>query len=262
MNTHRSLGIAPRQRTFLLNTVRSIQNSAAGTNFLDAARRHSLKLEPFPTGMEPNPTLTMIEGRPRQNQYKSVRGFVSDVERIVHDAEKKWGVSHRVTEAGREVLAGVRARYRDAVFKQAPIKDLIRDGLFELMPELEVPIDYKREGLYTSQVIYRKIGYPPREARPNEDDPPIYSYEHCPRPIQFTTDILELVRKLALNFLDVPPEVDKSKLEPPLHAFLHLLTLQKRQQNDPVFMRWIKQHYKGMQKCDLSDNKSANLSLW
>jgi hypothetical protein len=114
--------------------------------------------------------------------------------------------------------------------------DLIRHGLFELMPALYVPYSQKRRGLYTAQVVYRKIGYP-SEA--------MYSYDACRRSVPLTTDILKLVRKITLNFVNIPAGVKSSKIEPPLHIFLQFLTLHKRDKADPVLMTWIKKRYDG-----------------
>jgi hypothetical protein len=60
----------------------------------------------------------------------------------------------------------------NTIFKQARVEDLIRDGLYEIFPEFEAPEDHKRAGLYTLQVVYRKIGYPPapHAASANADD--------------------------------------------------------------------------------------------
>jgi len=49
----------------------------------------------------------------------------------------------------------------NTIFKQASVKKLIEDGLYEIFPEFQAPEDHKRAGLYTLQVVYRKIGYPP-----------------------------------------------------------------------------------------------------
>ena len=126
--------------------------------------------------------------------------------------------------------------HNDSTLKQARLVDLIRDGLFELMPSLYVPYNHRRMGLYTAQVVYRKIGYPGGS---------MYSYDSCRRSVSLTTDILNLVRKITLNFFNIPTGEDASTLEPPLHIFLQFLTLLKRDKSDPVLMAWIKEHYDG-----------------
>lgn len=47
------------------------------------------------------------------------------------------------------------------ILKQALVEDLIADGLYQIFPEFEAPQDHKRSGLYTLQVVSRKIGYLP-----------------------------------------------------------------------------------------------------
>jgi hypothetical protein len=60
-----------------------------------------------------------------------------------------------------------------------------------------------------------------------------------------TTDILNLVRGITLNFINTPEGADPSTIEPPLHIFLQFLTLHKRDKADPILMAWIKEHYDG-----------------
>ena len=193
------------------------------------------------------------------------------------------------------------------IFKQALVKDLIADGLYKIFPEFEAPEDHKRSGLYTLQVVYRKIGYPPAlttlvdvtREKPSQTDPasvgaqasatleaapssspapplsstettvaealaaltspdsatsdsstskskpkkamsPIYSYNNCARKNSMTTELLEIVRKVTLNFLAIPEGADMATIEPPLHAFICFLTFEKRRERDPVFLEWIK----------------------
>lgn len=141
--------------------------------------------------------------------------------------------------------------------KPALIVDLIKDGLYENFPEFEAPMNHKRTGLYTLQVVYRKIGYPPaplpdvktsrkRGSKAKKVPPPIYSYENCSRQVPMDEKLLNTVRKVTLNFRERPENVDPSTLEPPLHAFLCFLTFEKRQREDPTFLEWIKKHYNGI----------------
>jgi hypothetical protein len=199
------------------------------------------------------------------------------------------------------------------IFKQALVKDLIKDGLYKIFPDFEAPEDHKRSGLYTLQVVYRKIGYPPAPTLPvdvtgestSQTDPasvgahapatldaasssspppsssaastvadtsgalapsptsttsesstsnskpkkamqPIYSYTNCAHKKSMTTELLEIVRKVTLNFLVVPEGADMATIEPPLHAFICFLTFEKRREKDPVFLEWIKQRYNGI----------------
>ena len=218
-------------------------------------------------------------------------------------------------------------------FKQALVEDLIADGLYEIFPEFEAPKDHKRSGLYTLQVVYRKIGYPPAlnphidaagentsqkdavntgahasavlEANPSSSSSssaaaaaaaasssssppptssttgssvtdtsgalvpapssksatsssnasklkpkkaasPIYSYHNCARQKPVTVELLNTVRKVTLNFIDFPEGIDKSTVEPPLHAFICFLTFEKRRPKDPVFLEWIEKRYNGI----------------
>lgn len=135
--------------------------------------------------------------------------------------------------------------YDDSSLKQATLGDLIRDGLYEIFPPLKTPQDHMQEGLYTAQVVFRRIGYPPRDPWIGEEHPPIYSYEDCPQVKAMTIDLLQTVRKVALNFRDVADGLETVVVEPPLHAFIGFLTLEKRQRSDPLFTQWIKQHYTG-----------------
>lgn len=143
--------------------------------------------------------------------------------------------------------------------KQASIEDLIKDGLYEIFPEFDTPEEHKRAGLYTLQVVYRKIGYPPatavdamkqqgpsRAPKTKKVTDPIYSYENCSRLVSMTEELLIIVRKVTMNFRVVPENVDATTLEPPLHAFICFLTFHKRQKEDPIFVQWIKKHYDGM----------------
>jgi hypothetical protein len=139
-------------------------------------------------------------------------------------------------------------KHDDTTLKQAPLEHLIRDGLFDIMPELYVSPNDARAGLYTEQVVCRRIGFQARDARPGEVEPPIYSYDECPRPISLTTDYLVIVRAVALNFLTIPEGTDLSTVEPPLHIFLLFLTLYRREKADPVLMAWIKERYNGENK--------------
>jgi hypothetical protein len=135
-----------------------------------------------------------------------------------------------------EYLSHGIVKHNDPTLKQARLVDLIRDGLFELMPALYVPYKQRRMGLYTAQVVFRKIGFPGGS---------MYSYDACHRSVPLTTDILNLVRKITLNFINVPTGVDPLTVEPPLHIFLQFLTLYKRDKADPGLMAWIKEHYDG-----------------
>jgi hypothetical protein len=135
--------------------------------------------------------------------------------------------------------------HNDPTLKQARLEKLISDGLFGLMPGLSAPNNHVRCGLYAGQVLCRRIGYPPRKPYAGETHPPTYSYGECSQSIALTTATLQLARKLALGFIVVPAETDPSTVEPPLHIFLQLLTLYKRNKADPVFMAWIKERYDG-----------------
>lgn len=144
-----------------------------------------------------------------------------------------------------EFLSHGIVKHNDATLKQAGLEDLIRDGLFELFPELEAPENHRRCGLYTEQVVCRRHGYPPPKPSANQPNPPIYSYEKCSRAVALTKKILRIARKLALNFITVPAGTDLEMIEPPLHIFLQFLTLHKRGKADPILLAWIQQRYNG-----------------
>lgn len=61
-----------------------------------------------------------------------------------------------------------------------------------------------------------------------------------------TTELLAKVRKVTMNFRLVPEGTDESTLEPPLHALISFLTFEKRQNKDPIFTAYIKEHYTGI----------------
>lgn len=157
----------------------------------------------------------------------------------------------------------------DTSFRQARIEELIKDGLYEIFPEFDAPLNHKRAGLYTLQVVYRKIGYPftindgqalnthgRRSSGAKKTIEPIYSYENCARQRAMTLKLLTTVRKVTLNFINIPKDSAESDYEPPLHAFICFLTFEKRQKRDPVFVEWIKKHYSG--KCSCLDDSDTN----
>lgn len=158
-----------------------------------------------------------------------------------------WRTQHRIKLHPRkfthEFLSHGAIICKDSALKQAALEDLIRDGLFEIFPPLKTPEDHKQEGLYTVQVICRRIGYPPRNLWIGEENPPLYSYEECPQVKAMTVEILQTVRKVSLNFCHGEEGLNTVVTEPPLHAFIGFLTFEKRQPADPVFTEWIKQHY-------------------
>jgi hypothetical protein len=129
--------------------------------------------------------------------------------------------------------------------KQTPLEDVIRDGLYDIFPQFQTPECDKREGLYTVQVIYRRIGYPPRERWIGEENPPIYSYDGCTLVKAMSVELLQTIRKVTLNFCHVADGPILVEVEPPLHIFIQFLTFEKRRAADPVFVQWKKQHYKG-----------------
>jgi hypothetical protein len=88
-----------------------------------------------------------------------------------------------------------------------------------------------------------------RTSKTKTRDQPIYLYDNCARLVPMTVELLDIVRKVTMNFRLIPedvPGVDASSFEPPLHAFICFLTFEKRQKEDPVFIEWIKNHYQGI----------------
>ena len=168
-----------------------------------------------------------------------------------------WSIPQRISLSPRkftqEFLTHGCITVEDSRFVQAPIEALIRDGLFEIFPSFHVPREHRRCGLYTGQVVLRKVGYPPNAAAASDGE--IYSYDRCAQSVPFTIDFLQRVRKLTKNFMS-PGDAG----EPHLHIFLSFLTFQKRPREDAVFVDWIKEHYKG-KLADLKVVSPANESL-
>lgn len=78
---------------------------------------------------------------------------------------------------------------RASLLQQASLKDLIRDGLFRIFPELEVAQDHERAGLYIGQVVFRRLGYPPSGVEVKRY-PRLYRYAHCARHVAMDEDLL------------------------------------------------------------------------
>lgn len=129
-------------------------------------------------------------------------------------------------------------------FVQASSEYLIRDGLYYLFPPFKVPDDCIRAGLYSEQVKMRTIGYPPGNVK-KRNIPRIYAYNKCAKSTPFTTELLELVRKLTKNFVNSGLVEEREKIEPHLHVFLCFLVFEKRPHKDEAFMALIKSRYTG-----------------
>lgn len=147
-----------------------------------------------------------------------------------------------------EYLTHHMIRIEDTRFQQAPIEKLIEDGLHDIFPAFEVPEDHLRSGLYTSQVVFRKVGYPPDAAALREKQ--IYSYDACATSTPVTVEFLGLVQKVTRNFMMIDKNTDRDTVEPHLHIFLCFLTFQKRPSNDSVLAEWLLAHYT---KADVTD---------
>ena len=131
-------------------------------------------------------------------------------------------------------------------FHQAKIVDLIRDGLYDVFPPFKIPAEHDRAELYTGQVVMRGMGYPPRETTvPIVGNKPLYSYDDCEKTTPFTVEFLRTVQKLTRLFGGETDTGDGGMVEPHLHVFICFLTFEKRLNRDPVFLEWIKSHYKG-----------------
>ncbi|KAM0712160.1 hypothetical protein Q7P37_011254 [Cladosporium fusiforme] len=155
--------------------------------------------------------------------------------------------------------------YGDPMLKQARVRDLIRDGLYDIFPDFEAPENHKRAGLYTLQVVLRKIGYPPPESRTDGQEAHIYSYDECSRIVPMTAELLGIVRKVTLNFSNIPliPDGYASQadpdFQPSLHIFISFLTFEKRMRREPAFESWIKQHYTAQDVTDLYTNPEGHV---
>lgn len=155
---------------------------------------------------------------------------------------KYIGTKLRSRKFTQEYLSHGTLTVNDARFQQASIKTLIRDGLYEIKPELQIPDDHKHNGLYTRQVVLRMLGYPPTTEESYER---IYSYTNCAKSKPFTVDLLKTVQQVTRNFMNIPASEDRDTYERHLHIFLHFLTFDKRPRRDPAFIEWIRTHYKG-----------------
>ncbi|KAK3711355.1 hypothetical protein LTR37_009735 [Vermiconidia calcicola] len=161
----------------------------------------------------------------------------------------------RARKFTQEFLSHGTIKVEDVRFKEAPIEDLIADGLFGIFPELRAPTQHKRAGLYTGQVVSRKAGYPSTSGnRTSAGHQHLYSYTSCSRAVPSTLELLEVVQKLARNSMNVPPGRSRDAVEPHLHIFLCWLSLHKRLVGDPIFLAWIKEHYKPADVIDLYDD--------
>ncbi|KAH9845936.1 hypothetical protein Tdes44962_MAKER00147 [Teratosphaeria destructans] len=156
-----------------------------------------------------------------------------------------------------EYLSHHTVRLDDTRFQQARIEILIRDGLFDIFPAFEVDRDRIRAGLYTSQVVFRKIGFPPTDEDAKKKKL-IYSYGNCSVVKPITNDLLEKVKKVTLNFM-LDNGTSFVNAEPHLHAFLTFLCFEKRPRKDPTFIAWIKAHYKAGDVIDLFDDGAGGV---
>ncbi|KAF2773675.1 hypothetical protein EJ03DRAFT_347646 [Teratosphaeria nubilosa] len=143
------------------------------------------------------------------------------------------------------------------IFEQARIEILIRDGLFDIFPAFEVARNRVRAGLYTSQVVFRKIGFFPNE-KDAKKKKLIYSYENCSAVMPITNELLEKVKKVTLNFM-LDDEMEMESKEPHIHAFITFLCFEKRPRKDPNFMTWIKSQYKASDVIDLFDDGAGGI---
>ncbi|KAK4550735.1 hypothetical protein LTR36_000314 [Oleoguttula mirabilis] len=144
-------------------------------------------------------------------------------------------------------------RVNDSRFLQAPIEKLIEDGLYAISPTFRVPLDDKRAGLYTSQVVFRSAGFPPDDLVVNRVRH-LYSYTKCATSDPFTVEYLMLVQRVTRNFMYIAEQKDYETVEPHLHIFLCFLTFQKRPRNDSTLAVRLKTHYKAADVVDLYDD--------
>ncbi|EMC94798.1 hypothetical protein BAUCODRAFT_25913 [Baudoinia panamericana UAMH 10762] len=134
---------------------------------------------------------------------------------------------------------------KDTRFQQASIEKLIKDGLYDIFPAFRVPQDHQRVGLYTGQVVLRKAGYAPNpDSLPPKLKRRIYSYRYSADTTPCTEDLLKLVQKVTRNFM-------ARATEPHLHIFPSFLTFQKRLDDDPVLIDWLRNHYTALDVQDL-----------
>ena len=78
----------------------------------------------------------------------------------------------------------------DSSLVPAAIEDLIRDGLYAIMPEFDVPRDHEHAGLYVAQVLLRIAGFAALQVQ-TKKYPTLYSYDLCPRFVPMTAELLE-----------------------------------------------------------------------
>ncbi|KAK5175167.1 uncharacterized protein LTR77_000304 [Saxophila tyrrhenica] len=179
-----------------------------------------------------------------------------------------WTVYHRKKLRPRmftqELLSHGVVRVQDSRFKPARIKDLIRDGLLDVFPELYMPSGgHRRTPLYEGQVAFRRQCFPAKHKDCSGDDEQLlYSYGNCARGFIFTVDELIKVQTLVRNFMKAPsgyvPGVDQA-IESHLHIFLDFLAAKKRPKEHPIFLAWIKEHYSAANVLDLYSGDDGNI---
>lgn len=162
--------------------------------------------------------------------------------------------SLRARKFTQEYLSHGTVLLSDRCFRQAELQELIDDGLHDLFPWFKIPFDHRCDGLYTFQVVCRKLGFPPDLKITKAP----YSYDHCATEIPFTVERLQQVQRMSRHWSQVSKGVAPDTVEPHLHAFLSCLTLQKRPSRDPIFCDWIKDHYSEADVLDLYWNDVEN----
>ncbi|KAK3711521.1 hypothetical protein LTR37_009512 [Vermiconidia calcicola] len=166
----------------------------------------------------------------------------------------------RARKFTQEILSHGTVKLEDSRFQEVTIQTLIDEGLYDIFPDFFVPDERERAGLYTGQVVSRRVGY--RSAPGNVTaalQKHIYSYYRCSSPVACTIELLEKVQKFTRHFMNVPPDRSRDTIEPHLHVFLWFLTLHKRLGRDPIFLAWIRQHYKASDVIDLYDDGSGGV---
>ena len=153
-----------------------------------------------------------------------------------------------------EVLSHGVSRCESSAFRHVALEDLLSKGLFEIYPEFAIPDGKKSTGLYERCVALRQALFP-REDQSSQDLEwgtnvvPLSSGVNSP---SISQREMELATEMARCFADRPARGCAAKA--PLHIFLMFLGLRRRPRGDPIFIRWISEHY---YRKSLLDRKSV-----
>lgn len=142
---------------------------------------------------------------------------VQQQEGLTEHARRKLHPRHFTHES----LTYGEMRDPDRVMSHVALEELVKHGLFDLIPELDVTGLLERSGLYTHVVALKRELH--REAKA--------------KPISLTD--LSLCEGLAKLFKH------ENEVKTPLYALIHLLAVRKRPTRNDNYRKWIREHYTG-----------------